>query len=233
MIDFHTHLLPCMDDGSKSVDESLAMLEALRGQGVTKAAATPHFYANDESVDDFIARRDASFGMLKARLPDTSWILPGAEVRYYEGISRLPDLKKLRIVNTRFVLLEMPFSQWTEYSVREIMDIAAQGKITPVLAHIDRYLPMLKKTVLPRLLNSGVLIQANVSFFTGFFTRSQALHMVRTNQIHFIGSDCHNLTDRPPDISKAISRMEKKFGDTFVPDYINYVNEIFQQNQIL
>lgn len=233
MIDFHTHILPGMDDGSKSADESLAMLESLRKQGIRKVAATPHFYANDESVDTFLARREKSFAVLKDRLTDSMQVLAGAEVRYYEGISRLPDLKKLRISGTKFVLLEMPFSPWTEYSVREIIDIAAQGKVTPVLAHIDRYLPMLKKSVLPRLLNSGVLMQVNSSFISGFFTRAKAFSMLRTNQIHFIGSDCHNLMDRPPDIAKAFSLIRRKFGDMFLADYINYENELFQQNQIL
>ena len=232
MIDFHTHLLPCMDDGSKSAEESMTMLESLRGQGVGKVIATPHFYANDETVDHFIARRNASYSALKEKWTDKPEILLGAEVRYYDGISRLPDLKKLRIENSRLLLLEMPFGPWTEYSIREIIDIAVQGKITPVLAHIDRYLPMLKKSVLPRLLDSGVLMQVNTSFFNGRFTRSKALNMVKTNQIHFIGSDCHNLTDRVPDTSKAFDRIRKKFGDAFTADYIDYENELFLQSEI-
>ena len=232
MIDFHTHLLPRMDDGSKSVEESMTMLESLRAQGVRKVIATPHFYANDESVDRFIARRDAAYSMLKEEWKDIPEIILGAEVRYYDGISRLPDLKKLRVENSRLLLLEMPFASWTEYSIREIIDIAVQGKIIPVLAHIDRYLPMLKKSVLPRLLDSGVLIQANTSFFDGRFSRYKALNMVKTNQIHFIGSDCHNLTDRIPDTSKAFDRIRKKFGDAFTAEYIDYENELFLQSAI-
>jgi len=230
MIDFHTHLLPCMDDGSKSAEESVTMLESLRGQGVRKVIATPHFYANDESVDRFLERREASLASLTGKAPDMPEIIPGAEVRYYEGISHLPDLKKLRVTGSRLLLLEMPFGSWSEYSVKEVVDIAVQGKITPVLAHIDRYLPMLKKSVLPRLLESGVLMQVNTSFFAGMFTRSRALQMVRTNQIHFIGSDCHNLTDRIPDTSKAFDRIARKFGDDFTADYIAYQNELFLQN---
>ena len=51
MIDFHTHILPLMDDGSKSIEESIKMLKMLSAQGVKRIVATPHFYANDESVD--------------------------------------------------------------------------------------------------------------------------------------------------------------------------------------
>ena len=61
MIDFHTHILPNVDDGSKGVEESTLMLTRLFEQGVNKVIATPHFYANDESVDEFLLRRNAAF----------------------------------------------------------------------------------------------------------------------------------------------------------------------------
>ena len=57
MIDLHSHILPQMDDGSRSVDESLQMLAALAAQGVTDVAATPHFYASENSPERFLARR--------------------------------------------------------------------------------------------------------------------------------------------------------------------------------
>ena len=68
MLDFHTHLLPGIDDGSQSVDESIQMLECMQMQGVEQVVATPHFYANHESVEDFLARRNAALQSLKDRL---------------------------------------------------------------------------------------------------------------------------------------------------------------------
>ena len=65
MIDFHTHILPRMDDGSRSVEESLEMLDSMRQQGVKTVFATPHFYANDESVDSFLERREASLKAMR------------------------------------------------------------------------------------------------------------------------------------------------------------------------
>ena len=103
MIDFHTHILPNVDDGSKSVDESLMMLRSLQQQGVRMIMATPHFYANNESVDKFIERRDAAYRRLIDSIGDENLpeIVLGAEVRYYESISRLNDLKRLRLGDTR------------------------------------------------------------------------------------------------------------------------------------
>ena len=97
MIDFHTHILPGVDDGSKNVEESLLMLDSMKNQGVKTVIATPHFYANDESVESFLSRRNEAFSSLKKSLADGPEIILGAEVRYYDGISRLEDLKKLRI----------------------------------------------------------------------------------------------------------------------------------------
>lgn len=231
MTDFHTHLLPRLDDGSKSSEMSLAMLNELKRQGVKRIIASPHFYANDESVDSFIERREKSFSSVKAEIRDLE-ILLGAEVKFYSGISRLQDLKKLCIEGTKLLLLEMPFSKWTEYDIKEITDIASSGGITVVLAHIERYLSFQEKGTFEMLYDYGVLFQCNSSFFTGHFKKSKAFKMLRDNRIHFIGSDCHNMKDRPPNINIALSALTKKFGDDFVADYINYGNKLILQNKI-
>lgn len=226
MLDFHTHILPGVDDGSRSVDESLQMLERMQKQGIETVVATPHFYANDESVDEFLARREAALQSLAGRNEESPDILLGAEVRYYEGISRMPDLKKLRIEGSRLLLLEMPFRPWTEYAVKEVIDIACQGRIIPVIAHVERYLFLQKKGVATRLLESGVLFQANSSFLMGWRQRRRAMGMIQKGQIHFIGSDCHNLTDRPPNAAEAFSLIEKRLGKSFATAMIDYEREL-------
>ena len=230
MLDFHTHILPNIDDGSRSVDESRQMLDRMREQGVKTLVATPHFYANDESVDNFLSRRDAAMEELKGlsdKIPD---IFLGAEVRYYEGISRMPDLKKLRIQNSGLLLLEMPFRQWTEYAIKEVIDIACQGGITPVIAHVERYLFLQNKEVAKRLLANGVLFQANSDFLTGCRKR-RAIQMIQKGQIHFVGSDCHNLTDRPPNVAEAFALMEKRLGKAFAATFADYGHEWILQSK--
>lgn len=231
MIDFHTHILPFMDDGSKSIEESLAMLEMLKKQGVKTVIATPHFCADDETVDSFIERRDRSVALLKQQHTDEPEIIPAAEVRYYNGISRHSGFEKLFIKDSHMILLEMPFRKWTEYDIREIEDIVSSGRATVVLAHIERYMSFQKKAVFDRFLHSGVLFQSNASFFTTRFQKTRAINMMRRNKIHFLGSDCHNLGNRAPDIDKAVSALEKKLGNGFVTDYVNYGNDLFLQNR--
>jgi protein-tyrosine phosphatase len=211
-----------MDDGSGSVEESLKLILMQQQQGADKIIATPHFLANDESVDLFLERREASFKLLKPNLSDKApQIILGAEVKYYEGISRLAQLKSLRIEGSNLLLLEMPFSKWSDYMVREITELSLMGDVNLVLAHIDRYLPLQSQNVWNYIFESDILTQVNASFFAGLATRRKALGMLKQGRIDFIGSDCHNLVQRPPQLDKAYGYIEKKLG----MDFINQMNE--------
>lgn len=217
MIDIHSHILPNIDDGSKSVEESLKMLKELSNQGVDRVVATPHFYANHNSVDGFLESRDKSYNKLLPYLNNSlPKVILGAEVKYYEGISRLQSLEKLRISNTKLLLLEMSMQKWSEFTLRELLELSSRGDLTIVLAHIERYLRFQNKDTISRLVESGIYIQSNADFFIDIFSRRKALQMLNNNEIHFIGSDCHNLEERAPKISSAIEYIRKKNGDRFV-----------------
>lgn len=217
MIDIHSHILPNIDDGSKSVEESLKMLKELSNQGVDRVVATPHFYANHNSVDGFLECRDKSYNKLLQHLNNSlPKVILGAEVKYYEGISRLQSLEKLRISNSKLLLLEMSMQKWSEFTLRELFELSSRGDLTIVLAHIERYLRFQNKDTISRLVESGIYIQSNADFFIDIFSRRKALQMLNNNEIHFIGSDCHNLEERAPKISSAVEYIRKKSGDRFV-----------------
>ena len=229
MIDFHSHILPGMDDGSKSVEESVEMLKALSEQGITRAAATPHFYANDESVSEFLGRRQESLERLSGSLsPQMPQIMLGAEVRYYEGLSRHENIRDLCLQGTKLLLIEMPECRWSEFAIRELTDIACGGRIIPVLAHIERCIFLQKKEVLFRLLHNGVLMQINAEFLNGFLSRGKAVKLLKNNQVHFIGSDCHNMQSRPPDIGKAYQTVFNKLGGDFAEAFNNFIDEFIE-----
>lgn len=220
MIDFHSHILPRMDDGSQSVAESISLLKMLAEQDVDVVAATPHFYANDESVSEFLGRRQTAYERLQNELFEGApKILLGAEVRYYQGISRMTDLKRLCLEGSKLLLLEMPMSRWTEYTVRELVELSSSRDLTVVLAHVERYLHLQNRSVWDRLYESGILMQVNATFFTDFSTRRQAISLLKKRAIHFLGSDCHNLTHRPPYLGRAIDMIKKKTDD----DAVNYI----------
>ena len=222
MIDWHSHILPGMDDGSRDVEESMALLRILTGQGADTVVATPHFYANDEDVSTFLHRRKNAFDNLQKHLePDSPKILLGAEVRYYPGISRMSDLKQLCIEGSKLLLLEMVMTKWSDYMVRELTELAGSGHINLVLAHIERFMNYQSSKVWDKLYDSGILMQVNATFFTERGTRRKALALMKNNGIQFIGSDCHNLTSRPPYMGQAYEIIEKKFGS----NYIRQMNE--------
>ena len=221
MIDWHSHILPNVDDGSHDVAESIELLKQLNNQDVDTVVATPHFIANNESLESFLNRRDEAYKKLNSELTDDlPKVLLGAEVKYYPGISRLEGIKQLTISGSKLLLLEMPMSKWTEYTVRELIELAASKKVTVVLAHIERYLKLQNKAVWNRLYESGILMQVNASYFTGI-SRRKAINQLCDGKIHFIGTDCHNLNGRPPNMNKATEFICKKIGYNF----INQMNE--------
>lgn len=222
MIDWHSHVLPGVDDGSRDLTESILMLTSLGEQGVEYVVATPHFLANNESVEDFLIRRDAAHTLLCNSLPPGApKVLRGAEVKYYSGISNMVGLERLTVQNTRLLLLEMPMTHWTDYTVKEIIQLANASTVKPILAHFERYLQFQNEKSILRLLDNGVLMQVNASFFINAFSRGKALKFLESGRIHFIGSDAHNMTSRPPRLGEAYGLIEKKLGE----DYVYQMNE--------
>lgn len=231
MIDWHSHILPNLDDGSHDVAESISLMQMQAAQGVSATIAAPHFFANDETVEAFLARRQQSFECLQAELPaNLPQIFLGAEVKYYQGISRLADLRALRIEGTKLLLLEMPMTSWTEYMIRELVEIASKSSTRLILAHIERYLALQKQMVWDRLLESGILMQSNASFFCGFTTKRKALNLLNDGRIHLLGSDCHNMKLRPPRIGKAFETIQKKLGVEYLLDMNEYGYSLLATN---
>ena len=191
--DFHSHILPGIDDGSSSVEESINMLHMEAEQGIACVAATPHFYARYDDPELFLQRREDAFRKLQAamtqheRLPR---ILLGAEVHYFQGMSDSEVLSRLTIAEKGCILIEMPPAPWTEQMYRELEWIYTKQGLTPVIAHVDRYISPLKTHGIPgRLEELPVLVQANASFFLRRSTAAFALRLLRqgSKDRHLLG----------------------------------------------
>lgn len=199
MIDFHTHILPGMDDGSGSISESLALLRAEAAQGMEAVVLTPHFYAHENSPGKFLVRRERAWQTLEPYLdPGMPKVFLGAEVQYFEGIAGVDEIDRLRIEGTDYLLLEMPFSHWSDRVVEEAVSLNERDGIRVVLAHIERYMPMQNREVWSYLRGCGLLMQVNASFFGNWKTRHKAVSMLERGEIQLLGSDCHNMRTRRP-----------------------------------
>lgn len=218
LIDFHSHILPGVDDGSQSIGESLAMLQAEAQQGVTHVVATPHFYAQNDSPRRFLSRRAAGLDELQSTVSGHEGlpqICVGAEVHYFAGMSESEALSELTIGESKYILVEMPQAPWSETMYRELEWIYTKQGLVPVLAHIDRYLSrFMNGRMLQRLSELPILVQANASFFADRASQKMALKMLAQGQIHVLGSDCHNMTGRVPNLSEAARVIIQKIGRT-------------------
>ena len=224
MIDFHSHVLPKMDDGSRSIEESLEMLRRSAEQGVQVMVATPHYYAEHEDIPAFLSRRNAAALALRQAAASCAGLPAlqlGAEVSYFPGISTTSEIEQLCIEGTRVLLLEMPFSTWTRRIFKELEGLVAVRGLTVVIAHVERYIGAGNnwKSV-QELLRYDVLLQSNASFFLGGWSRLRALRMLRAGEIRLLGSDSHNLTDRPPNLGDACRVIERKCG----PELLSELN---------
>ena len=214
-LDFHSHILPEIDDGSRSVEESIEMLKLEAAQGITHVIATPHFYASD-APERFLQRREQARQCLQEEMqnhPGLPRISVGAEVYYFRGISNADILPNLTIEDGSYLLLEMPVDTWTDTMFKEIGNIYLKHGITPVIAHIDRYIsPFTARRTLERLSELPVLVQANANFFLRPSTRPMALRMLRRRQIHLLGSDCHDCSTRPPNLGPVYQLIQERLG---------------------
>lgn len=227
MLDLHTHILPEMDDGSKSVRQSITMLRREAKQGVDKVILTPHFYAEKELPTAFFQRRKAATKLLATELAfidNLPQAYLGAEVAYFNGISRADEISRFRIGRTRAMLIEMPFTRWTQPMVDEIFYLKENRSIQPIIAHIDRYIRYQPRGTVEQLCEFGIWIQANTDFFLQWQTSWTAMRMLRAQRIHFIGSDCHNTKTRPPNMNLALDAIEQKLGKSAL-EHLQYMEE--------
>ena len=215
-VDFHSHILPCVDDGSQSVSESLEMLRCCAKMGIQSVVLTPHFYPDRDHPDRFLSRRNAAFETLKEaavgeNLPQ---LILGAELYYFPNMSSSDILPQLAIGGGRYVLVEMPMCRWTDRMYRELEKIWENQGLIPIIAHLDRYLtPFTRRKMLRRLSEMRVLVQANGSFFLENRTAGLALRMLAYDQIDLLGSDCHNLFNRKPNLGPVRERIRTRLGE--------------------
>lgn len=213
LIDFHSHILPGIDDGARSPDESLKMLELMAAQGVSKVVSTSHFYPERESPESFLSRRAKAVGRLRTvmrdGLPD---VYLGAEVAYFPGISRCEQLPELAIRGTRLILIEMPFCRWSPTVTDELFTIRDSMGLTPIIAHIERYIDQ-RPGAFGELAAGGILLQSNAEHFLDFWHKRRAIKLLENGYIHLLGSDCHRIDRRMPNLPEAAQYILDKLGE--------------------
>ena len=143
MIDFHSHVLPNIDDGAHNIEMSIEMLRESKRQNVKTVVATPHCYITDEDkLEHYIKKREEKFLELKKAMEETGEELPeiklGCEVRMMKEIEDIELLRPLCIENTDYILIEMPSGKWNVNDYDALYRISLKG-MKPIMAHIERF----------------------------------------------------------------------------------------------
>ena len=241
MTDLHTHILPNMDDGARSIEMSLAMLREEAVQGVTTVALTPHYYRERESSSDFLARRAAAYADLEAAIT----MLPAAErnalpvrvlaaeVAWVPNLADCSRLRELCYQGTSAFLLELPMQPWHNSMFRQLYDLISTTGLTPVIAHLDRYWTSQKPEHFAELISLGLPMQLSAESLLHFRTRSRALKTLEKGQTQYLISDCHRIHERKPNLLPAMNLIERKLGADEREHLASRSDMFFQEHGIL
>jgi protein-tyrosine phosphatase len=219
MIDIHSHILPGLDDGAKSVEETLKMVSQLQEAGFNTLLATPHVIEGK----DFLSPEEilAATEQVRERVSEAGIsveILPGAENYIFPETAKWArEGRLLTLGNTgKYLLVELPMLQIPQYTDRVFFELQING-MTPVLAHPERYRGLVEEP--ERLIdwaNKGILFQVDLRSLSGNYgpeARGLAEIMLHSNLIHFIGSDAHHVSRRESTYAEAHQMVKEIVGE--------------------
>ena len=210
MIDSHSHLVPGVDDGSQSIEESLALLKQAEEDGITELITTPHFMKNgeyrikaSELVKRFNELKQAYSGSIKLHLGNELYIHPD-----------LPELLEkgdiLTLAESNAILVEFPFQNYKKDYDEILYELSLKYRI--IIAHPERYRYVQEDpNFCLRWLKEGYLLQSNQNSLFKKETKKILLSMIAHGFVSFIASDAHN-EYRPLILKEAYDLLEEEFG---------------------
>ncbi|HEY8461984.1 MAG TPA: CpsB/CapC family capsule biosynthesis tyrosine phosphatase [Blastocatellia bacterium] len=207
MVDIHCHVLPETDDGSVSLEESVAMCRAAADDGIKTIVATPHMFNGHYEAPDS-ATINQKIAMVMSACDACVKVVPGGEVRYsHEIFQEIGDPgARIRLNGGSYMLLEFPFRSMPPNVEAPIFQILNAGVI-PVIAHPERNMVIQKRpALLGNLIERGALAQLDAASLTGSFGREAqqlAKRIIEAGLAHFIATDAHHHDRRRPVLSRA------------------------------
>lgn len=215
MLDMHSHILWGVDDGPKTMEETLQMMEQAAKEGIKEIIATSH--AKHPQFDVLYSEVNSQIQTLQAELKQQGiplQLYTGHEVRLCENLVELVQTKQVHtLANSKYLLLELPSSNVPSYTKNIVLALLEEG-ITPIIAHPERNKAIAEKPArLERLIREGAVAQITAGSLAGHFGKSiqkLSLDLVQANLVHTYGSDVHNLTTRPFLFDEGLSFLEKK-----------------------
>ena len=238
MIDIHCHILPNIDDGAQTLENSLEMAKTAVNEGIATIIATPHHknnqYMNEKSsILEKVS--DLNAVLKQENIPLN--ILPGQEVRIYGEV--LEDYTKgeiLTLNHTKYLFIEFPSSSVPRYAERLLYELQTEG-IIPIIVHPERNKELQEKPdLLYKFVKNGAMTQVTDSSVVGYFGKNVkkfSEQLIEHNLTHFIASDAHNIHNRSFKMVEALDMIEEKFGVDYIYLFKENAELLVADNNIL
>lgn len=216
IIDIHNHILPGVDDGSRTIDESIKLIKYLKSLGVKDIVLTSHYIKGTKYEFNTLVRNNI-LNQLKASLndPEVNLYL-GNEVYLGEEVIELYEKHELSTLNnSKYMLVELPLSTYSKNFPNILCELDNYG-VVPIIAHPERYRFLQKnRNRISELLEFNSLLQINVDSLTGKYgnkAKKLAKWLLKNNLVQFVGTDIHHI-EHSKRLKKAYNKLYKLVGE--------------------
>ena len=217
MIDIHSHLIPNVDDGSKSVADTIDMFEEAEKAGFTHVILTSHYIEGyyETKPKELIFWKDKLQEVLEKKDRKLK-IHEGMEIYISENLDELVKNEKvLNLAGSRYILIELPMLTNIQYLDNVIYVLEAKG-FKVIIAHPERYKNVQENpNIVEEYIQKGCLIQCNYGSILGQYgkeAKNTIKQLLKKDEVHFMGSDCHKKGGIYLSIPKALKKIEKIVG---------------------
>ncbi|MCM3693168.1 tyrosine-protein phosphatase [Neobacillus niacini] len=220
MIDIHCHILNGIDDGAKSINDSIEMAKEAAREGIHTIIATPHLNNQYDNRKKNILTSVEELNNVLSQEKVNIKILPGQEPRIYGEILEDFERDEIQTLNdTQYLFIEFPSNHVPRYAEKLLFDIQVKG-LTPIVVHPERNSELIERPeLLYKFVEKGALTQLTASSLTGYFgkkIKEFSIQLIESNLTHFVASDAHNIVNRSFKMGEAFDFIESKFGMDYV-----------------
>ncbi len=219
-IDIHNHCLPGLDDGARTIKESIEMLRIASEEGIKEIIVTPHYKHSRylKSPEDVaIIKKEIEEELAKERIDITLHL--GNELFYHIDIINELEQKKVNtLADSQYVLVEFYPNESLSTIKKGLYEFLTYGYY-PILAHVERYEEIVEDlNEVRELLNMGAYLQINASTLVGLHGRKNkrfVKKLLKEELVQFVGTDAHSARSRAPLLSECAAYIAKKYGDWY------------------
>ncbi len=232
MVDIHSHILPCLDDGSSSVEESLELLRLMKKQGIDKVFATPHFYPQIHNFEEFSTSVFESLNILNDNIKFNSLpeIYLGSELLYFAGMGDSDSLSEFCFEGSSYLLLELCSNHLDNLLIEDLKKMIHDKKLKPILAHIERYFDCKNINKLLKFVKKeNIALQINAASVLENQLYKNIKKLIKKDMITYIATDSHSVGERPPLMDEALAVLENDFGKDYVKKLEQNSEDLFNK----